>query len=232
MIVGLLAILKAGGAYVPLDPAYPAERLRFMLEDSAPVALLTQNHLAELFTGLVDTLPVLDLSAPTSSWTDLPETNPDPNRIGLDPHHLAYVIYTSGSTGQPKGVMVQHASVANYLLWAKSTYFRQTGSGSPAIHSIGFDGLVTTLFGPIIAGQTLTLLPQGTEMETLGHHDLSRTIPYTLIKLTPSHLKLLNPIITRTGTRTPTCAVMIGGEALVPADVLFWQNRFPNVRLI
>src|SRR5258708_9671658 len=125
MIVGLLAILKAGGAYVPLDPAYPAERLRFMLEDSAPVALLTQNHLAELFTGLVDILRVLDVSAPTSSWTDIPETNPDPNRIGLDPHHLAYVIYTSGSTGQPKGVAIAHINTVNLIHWSQLSFSRE-----------------------------------------------------------------------------------------------------------
>ena len=59
MVVGLLGVLKAGGAYVPLDPAYPSERLRYMLEDSAPVALLTQTHLEGLFPELHDVLPVL-----------------------------------------------------------------------------------------------------------------------------------------------------------------------------
>ena len=100
MIVGLLAVLKAGGAYVPLDPAYPVERLRFMLEDSAPVALLTQSHLADLFPGAT-TKP-----CPSSIWTtpDSPgRTGPRPTPIpppsGLTPQHLAYVIYTSGSTG-------------------------------------------------------------------------------------------------------------------------------------
>ena len=111
MIVALLAVLKAGGAYVPLDPAYPAERLRFMLEDSAPVALLTQSHLEGLFSGLGDGLPVLDLAG-RPLWQEQPETNPDPGGIGLTPDHLAYVIYTSGSTGQPKGVMVQHRGFA------------------------------------------------------------------------------------------------------------------------
>ena len=70
MIVGMLAILKAGGAYVPLDPVYPVERLRFMLEDSAPVALLTQSHLAELFIGIDDTRPVLDLTSATPPWKE------------------------------------------------------------------------------------------------------------------------------------------------------------------
>ena len=110
MVVGLLAVLKAGGAYVPLDPAYPSERLRFMLEDSAPVALLTQTHLEGLFPELHDVLPVLALNNGDAFWKDLSDTNPDPDRIGLTPNHLAYVIYTSGSTGTPKGVMIEHSS--------------------------------------------------------------------------------------------------------------------------
>ncbi|HET7465003.1 MAG TPA: condensation domain-containing protein, partial [Longimicrobium sp.] len=100
MIVGLLAILKAGGAYLPLDPAYPADRLRAMLEDSAPAALVTQSSLAGTFAGLG--VPVVELDAPTPAWAEGPETNPA--RAGLTPGHLAYVIYTSGSTGRPKGV--------------------------------------------------------------------------------------------------------------------------------
>ncbi len=115
MIVALLAVLKAGGAYVPLDPAYPIDRLRFMLEDAQPVALLTQSQLAELFRGLDDSLPVLDLDAPTPPWLDRPATNPDPAAIGLTSPHLAYVIYTSGSTGLPKGVLVEHRGLVNVI---------------------------------------------------------------------------------------------------------------------
>ena len=75
MVIALMAVLKAGGAYVPLDPAYPPERLRFMIEDSAPLALLTQSHLRELFAGLADDLPVLDL-ADAACWKELSGGNP------------------------------------------------------------------------------------------------------------------------------------------------------------
>src|SRR6201999_3072796 len=110
MIVALLAVLKAGGAYVPLDPEYPAERLSFMLEDSAPVVLLTQSHLRDLVAAPHPSLPVLCLDE-DASWQSLPATNPD--RAGLSPEHLAYIIYISGSTGAPKGVMVEHRGVVN-----------------------------------------------------------------------------------------------------------------------
>ncbi|MFS2067130.1 condensation domain-containing protein, partial [Duganella sp. CT11-72] len=99
MVVGLLAILKAGGAYVPLDPDYPAERLAYMLADSAPRALLTHSALRDrLAAGAV---PVLELDGLEAALAGLPDTNPE--RGALRPDHLAYVIYTSGSTGQPKG---------------------------------------------------------------------------------------------------------------------------------
>ena len=105
MIIGLLGILKAGGAYVPLDPSYPMERLKYMVEDSAPEVLLTQRHLKELFRGLRDIPPILDL-AEDGQWREQAETNLDRASIGLTSGHLAYVIYTSGSTGMPKGVAV------------------------------------------------------------------------------------------------------------------------------
>src|SRR6201999_1217277 len=94
MVVALLAVLKAGAAYVPLDPAYPLERLNFMLQDSAPVALLTQSHLQGLFSGLDNALDVIDLQV-SSLWQDQPHTNPEPSAVGLTSKHLAYVIYTS-----------------------------------------------------------------------------------------------------------------------------------------
>ena len=112
MIVALLAVLKAGGAYVPLDPAYPPDRLRFMLADSQPVALLTQTHLRSLL-DTAPQIPVLDLTDNSAPWNSLSDLNPDTDSVALQPNHLAYVIYTSGSTGTPKGVMVEHRNLSN-----------------------------------------------------------------------------------------------------------------------
>ncbi|MFI5223121.1 MAG: condensation domain-containing protein, partial [Nitrospirales bacterium] len=107
MVVGLLGVLKAGGAYVPLDPAYPAERLRAMLADSDPVALLTVGGLDGWLGQAKEGLSVIRLEG--SEWKDQPESNPE--REGLEVEHLAYVIYTSGSTGTPKGAMNAHRGV-------------------------------------------------------------------------------------------------------------------------
>ncbi|HEX4714025.1 MAG TPA: condensation domain-containing protein, partial [Ktedonobacteraceae bacterium] len=152
MIVGLLAVLKAGGAYVPLDPAYPLDRLRFMLDDSAPVALLTQTRLRATLPELSDTLPLLDLDASTPPWHLQPDTNPDPIAIGLTPQHLAYIIYTSGSTGLPKGVMVEHRSVCNRLVWMQSAYHLDLHAVVLQRTPFSFDVSVWEFFCTLITG--------------------------------------------------------------------------------
>ncbi|HEU4556306.1 MAG TPA: amino acid adenylation domain-containing protein, partial [Longimicrobium sp.] len=154
MVAGLLAILKAGGAYVPLDPGYPADRLRYMLEDSAPAALVTQSSLAGTFAGL--NVPVVELDAPAPGWAEGPGTNPA--CAGLTPGHLAYVIYTSGSTGRPKGVMVEHRSLVNHTAWQAAVF--GIGAGDTVLQrtSISFDASVWELWTPLATGARMLLL--------------------------------------------------------------------------
>ena len=110
-LVGLLAILKAGAGYVPVDPAHPAERLNYLLSDSAPVAVLTQHASARAPAGAGR---AGDRSRPLHLASSAAR---NPHVPGLTPAHLAYVIYTSGSTGLPKGVMVEHHSLSNLVDW-------------------------------------------------------------------------------------------------------------------
>ncbi|WP_196297254.1 AMP-binding protein, partial [Xanthomonas albilineans] len=101
MVVAVVAVLKAGGAYVPLDPTYPVERLAYMLEDSAPVAVLAQTSTLNLLSA--GSAPIVNLDE--SYWHAQSVANLSID--GLTSAHLAYLIYTSGSTGRPKGVMVE-----------------------------------------------------------------------------------------------------------------------------
>ncbi|MGZ8222346.1 MAG: non-ribosomal peptide synthetase [Methylobacter sp.] len=157
IVVGLLAILKAGGAYVPLDPAYPKERLAFMLEDSAPVALLTQGRLESLFEGIAKDLPVLDLEDKSPLWASRPETNLDYNDAKLSPENLAYVIYTSGSTGKPKGVMIEHKNLCNLITDVKNRYSIGAEDRILQFAAIAFDMSLQDIFGALLLGAGLVL---------------------------------------------------------------------------
>ena len=228
LLVAILGVLKAGGAYVPLDPAYPPARLRSITADSSAAVLITQGPLLSRVVGFDTSSRIVDLDDVTA-WDSYPDSN-----VGcrLAPEHVAYLVYTSGSTGRPKGVMVAHGSLSNYLQWAAATYYAEEEGGSPILHSVGFDGIVTTLFGPLITGQALTLLPPGDEIAALVSARAAGRRPYALIKMTPSHLQLLNRALAKRETPAPTKALMIGGEAVAAADLVEWHARFPEVRLI
>ncbi|MED7924029.1 amino acid adenylation domain-containing protein [Nonomuraea sp. LP-02] len=158
LLPGLLGVLKAGAAYLPVDPEYPAERVAFMLADSAPAALLTQR-------GLRAALPasaalVLDLDDP-AAWPGgdggpLPESRPG---------DVAYVIYTSGSTGRPKGVPNTHGAIANRLDWMQERFGLDAGDVVLQKTPLSFDVSVWELFWPLRCGARLTLAAPG------GHRD-------------------------------------------------------------
>src|SRR5262249_27798126 len=117
MAVGLLGILKAGGAYVPIDPEYPAERIRFMINDSGVPVLLTQSPLVATLPEHSAGVVCLD-----TDWNTISQEQSDNPSSGVTSDNLVYVIYTSGSTGQPKGAMVHHGGVVNCLRWMQETY--------------------------------------------------------------------------------------------------------------
>ncbi|MFN5018140.1 non-ribosomal peptide synthetase, partial [Bradyrhizobium sp.] len=167
MIVGLLAILKAGGAYVPLDPAYPPERLAFMVQDSAPVALLVGGGALDVLPVVQAELaasgvPVLDIGADAAQWAEAPARNPARSEVGLAASHLAYVIYTSGSTGTPKGAMNGHRAVVNRLLWMQDAYALDGGDAVLQKTPFSFDVSVWEFFWPLLAGARLVMArPEG-----------------------------------------------------------------------
>src|SRR5262249_37603173 len=167
MVMGLLAILKAGGAYVPLDPSYPSERLNYMLEDSAPEILLTQGRLAGSFIGMSQKIHLFDLDPATPPWVSYPKSNPDWSQIGLRPHHLAYVIYTSGSTGLPKGVAVEHRSLANLIHWHCRAFGLKDGQSASSVAGFGFDAAAWEIWSTLCAGAYLRL-PSSVEAREPG----------------------------------------------------------------
>ncbi|MBV9050127.1 MAG: LLM class flavin-dependent oxidoreductase, partial [Solirubrobacterales bacterium] len=146
MLIWLLAILKAGGAYVPLDPSYPADRIRFMIEDSKPVAVLCERTATELLAG-VNGLLVIDADPHVLPSGPNGELEPTPH-----PDDPAYVIYTSGSTGRPKGVIVTHRNVVNFFHGMDDRIHHEDPGSFLAVTSISFDISVLELFWTLARG--------------------------------------------------------------------------------
>jgi amino acid adenylation domain-containing protein len=228
MMVGLLGVLKAGGAYVPLDPTYPEERLRFMLEDSAPIALLTQGHLRGLFADQELSIPVIDLEQ-TNRWENQAERNP--GRIaGFIARHPAYVIYTSGSSGAPKGVVVEHQSVVNLLNWTQSAYPLSPEGAVLQNAPIGFDASVTGFFWPLVTGARVVMARPEGHKDAAYLWETIRRNGVTAIGFPISMLPVFAEAIESRGCTT-LAHVMCGGEALPGWVVRQFQERLPQARL-
>lgn len=151
MIVGMLGVMKAGGAYLPIDPAYPIERIKYIIEDSAINILLIHDEcdLDIQFHG-----EILNLDHTDAYDTDV-SCIKDVEAAGDDP---AYIIYTSGSTGKAKGVVVEHSAILNTLYWRKNYYGFGREHAVLQIPSFSFDSSVEDIFTPLISGTKLVLV--------------------------------------------------------------------------
>ncbi|MBY0463081.1 MAG: amino acid adenylation domain-containing protein, partial [Alphaproteobacteria bacterium] len=205
MIICLLGILKAGGAYVPLDPNYPPDRLQFMLEDTQAPVLLTQMSLQDRFNTYPHHLVCLNLDyaskdliilhkehqnlrdeQPPTLWMSL-STYSHHNPVSFTlPQHLAYVIYTSGSTGQPKGVMVGHKNVLRLLSETQQWYHFTQDDVWTLFHSYAFDFSVWEIWGALLYGGKLIIVPYLTSRSPEAFYTLLKTNNVTVLNQTPS----------------------------------------------
>ncbi len=224
--VALLGVLKAGGAYLPLDPSYPAERLAWMLEDSAAAVLLTS-------AGLLGRLPAhggatlcLD-----RDWPEVAREDAGPLPGGVDPGSLAYVIYTSGSTGRPKGVAVPHGGLSRYLGWAAERYPVGGGLAAPVHSSVAFDLTVTSLLLPLASGGAVVLPEEGRGVEALAEL-LERSPGFGLVKLTPGHLALLLEQVDAGSLQGAAGVWVVGGESLRADVAARLLERAPGAVLV
>jgi amino acid adenylation domain-containing protein len=227
MVVGLLGVLKAGGAYVPLDPNYPQERLRSMVEDSAPLVLLTQSAIRDRVAELGVTTVAID--AHPAPWADNPATNPP--RGALAPDHLTHVIYTSGSTGRPKGVMMAHRGGVNRFKWMQRLHqLGVTNTGAMLQNSsFSFDASVWELLWPLSSGARVVLSPPQAHHNLDGLVDTIRREDVRAAFFVPSMLQLL---VESGGLEdTGLTRLMCGGEALPPALARRLHELIPGIEL-
>ena len=226
MIVGLLAILKAGGAYVPLDPAYPPERLQYMLEDSEPVALLTQAHVKERMGSLPAGLLILDLT--DADWNSQQESNPP--HLGLLPEHLAYVLYTSGSTGKPKGVMVSHRNLVSSTFARKLAYDK---SGRfLLLSSISFDSSVAGIFGSLLYGGTLIIAPDDLVHDPVRLFQEIQHLRVESLLCVPSLYRYLLESPVDAEQKKYLSRVIVAGEVCPPDLVAKSAQQQPQIELL
>ncbi|MHB8461635.1 MAG: amino acid adenylation domain-containing protein, partial [Vulcanimicrobiaceae bacterium] len=228
MVVALIATLKAGGAYMPLDGGYPLERLRFMLDDAKPTAILLFGlRNMDVRDAVVEIgVPVLDLSN-SARWRAQSAENPSPG--DLTSANLAYTIYTSGSTGLPKGVMIEHQSVVNRILWMQNTYGLTDADSVLQKTPFTFDVSVWEFFWPLLVGAKLVLARPD------GHKDanyLSQLIELegiTTLHFVPSMLAaFLDSGSTLLGRSVKR--VFCSGEALAGPLVRRLRDRWPDAK--
>jgi amino acid adenylation domain-containing protein len=213
MVVGLLGIMKAAGAYVPLDPDYPEERLKYMLADTQPTLLLTQERMQARLAGL-GSVRALCLDRDWAAIAERPVTNL--RRIG-SVDDLAYVIYTSGSTGQPKGAMIPHRGIVNRLIWMQEQY-QLTGEDRVLQKTpFSFDVSVWEFFWPLLTGAGLVVCQPGRHGDSRYLVELIEKERVTTLHFVPSMLSqfLEDPEVEKcVSLRQVICS----GEAL-PATV-------------
>jgi len=229
MVVGMMAVLKAGGAYVPLDLSYPEERLRFILEDSASVALLTRSDFQGWPGEISERIHIID-PGNGFMFESLPETNLDPAETGVDPECLAYVIYTSGSTGKPKGVMVSHAALSNHMHWMQEVFGFGPHDRILQKTAFSFDASVWEFYAPLVSGGCLVLARPGGQRDGRYLLHCLAEEKITVVQFVPSQLQMLVELDGLESCRS-LAKVYCGGEVLSMDLVRRLYERAPWVRL-
>ncbi|MBJ7312891.1 amino acid adenylation domain-containing protein [Rugamonas sp. CCM 8940] len=222
-LVALLAVLKAGAAYVPIDAGLPPQRIAYMLSDSAVGHVLVDDSCPAQAQPALAPLQRIDVRDARIYRGD--GANLD---LAVAPQQEAYCIYTSGSTGVPKGVMVPHSGLVNYIWWAKSHYLTPDIGAVALYSSLSFDLTITSIFVPLIAGLTVHVYADGGD-DVPALYRVIEDNRVDLLKLTPSHLALLNTL-PLAGSRLKT--LIVGGEDLRTEVALATHKRLHgNVRI-
>jgi amino acid adenylation domain-containing protein len=220
MVVGLLGILKAGGAYLPLDPSYPEERLAFMVEDAGVEVLVVQQELLRNLPRSVTEIVRID-----ADWDQISlesSDHPESETVG---ENAAYVIYTSGSTGKPKGVIVTHRNVVRLFEATDSSYKFTAKDVWTLFHSYAFDFSVWEIWGALLYGGKLVIVPYWVSRSAEGFYRLLLDQKVTVLNQTPSAFRQLIELDSKSKSELSLRLVIFGGEALEFHTLKPWFDR-------
>ena len=229
-IVAIMAVLKTGAAYLPIDPSLPDARIEFMLTDAAPLVALSTGGLCSRLDGC--RLAVIDVADPRI------RACPDTSLPGPAPDDIAYLIYTSGTTGVPKGVAITHHNITQLLA---SLQARLPAAGVwTQTHSYAFDFSVWEIFGALLQGGRLVVVPDEVARSPQDISELLVTEEVSVLSQTPSAFYALQTALQTSGALSPDLgqqlklqAVVFGGEALQPQRLRTWLHNHPGLpRLI
>lgn len=226
-IVCILAILKAGGFFLSLDEEQPSARLQSIISDSQPDILITMSDIKEKFEHSSKHLLFLDKALEEINKQS--DENLAPRSL---PHHLAYVIYTSGTSGKPKGVLVEHQSVVNYIKWLG--YYIESKPEQRIDFSSNpiFDMSITATLAPLVLGLHIIICKDVIKKNINDYLDYLIKNEINIIKITPSYFKiLLEEVSTRRVELPALHTVILGGEILPTQDCAKWLAIYPQAVL-
>jgi amino acid adenylation domain-containing protein len=228
LIVAILAVLKAGAAYLPLDIEDPEGRLHGILRDARVSHAVTTITIRD--DVLKDVPSVVFLDSDRERIMHQPKTTPE---APADPANLAYCMYTSGSTGEPKGVLVEHRNVVQLVMNANRRFAFGDNDVWTLFHSYCFDFSVWEIFGALLHGGKLVVVPKETAKEPFLFLRLLIEEEVTVLNQTPSAFKGVMGEALRASKPTLFLRyVILGGEALRPAQFTEWKAAYPDTKLV
>jgi amino acid adenylation domain-containing protein len=217
LVAALLAVLRAGAAYVPFDPQYPRDRLTFMAEDAGVRLVVVDDDHAGLFPN-----------SATATVSGLTATVPQTQPAAAETADEAYVIYTSGSTGRPKGVVVPHANVMSLVQGTQGMFGFSSDDVWTWFHSAAFDFSVWEIWGCLLNGGRLVVVPRLTARSSDDLRDLLARERVTVLNQTPSAFANLLPHVERHGRPPDLRLVVFGGEPLDVRMLTRWMDALPD----
>lgn len=225
MIVGILSILKSGAAYLPIDPEYPNERIDYILAESRPLIVLTQDKYVNKVQASKLIVNLDDIDVYSNNVGNISNVN--------TPQDLAYIIYTSGSTGTPKGVMIEHRNVLALIENGEKLFQLSSRDIWTMFHSYCFDFSVWEMYGCLLLGGKLILIPKRTARNPEKFRQILHREKVTILNQTPhAFYALSQEEMLHKDDNLFIRKIIFGGEELDFSKLRTWNEKYPNTQMI